>query len=124
MAENYLFEFYGARFNITAELGGATTTEPPNLRVIEGAWKTWRLTVDQDVPGIEGLRLQQSVAAGGGAHPHGNLSPAESASQADILMIAENGSLYRMPGGWGAVSRMYSEAEWEAQRAEWEQALG
>ncbi|WP_424937344.1 MULTISPECIES: hypothetical protein [Bacteria] len=123
MAENYLFEFYGARFNITAELGEATTTDPPNLRVIEGAWKTWRLTIDPDVPGIEGLRLQQSMSAGGGEHPYGNLTPAESASQGYILMIAENGSLYRMPSGYGAVSRLYSPAEWEAQRAEWEAGL-
>lgn len=123
MAENYLFEFYGARFNITVELGGATTTDPPNLRVIEGTWKTWRLTINPDVSGIEGLRLQQSVAAGGGEHPHGNLTAAESGPNGYMMMCTSDGRLYQIPGGYGAVGRLYSAAEWQQQLAEWESSL-
>ncbi|MBD3942810.1 hypothetical protein IF188_14005 [Microbacterium sp. NEAU-LLC] len=123
MAENYLFEFYGARFNVTIELGGTTTTDPPNLRVIEGTWKTWRLTIDPDVSGLDGLTIQRSVSAGGGEHPHGNLTEAESAPTGYQVMSAPDGSLYRIPDGFGAVARMYTASEWAQQLAEWEADL-
>lgn len=125
-AQNYLFEYYGAEFNIMIDIadGAPTTTSAPNLRVVEGSWKTWRLDVDPAVPGLEGVSIRRCVSASGGEHPEGNLTPAESGpSLGYMLMVAGNGGLYRVPGGLGVVSRFYTAEEWAAMRAEWEASL-
>lgn len=120
MAENYHFEYGGADFNIMTETGDApTTTQPPNLRVIEGTWQTWRLEVDPDVPGLEGLQLLKSVSSTGVEHPNGNLTTAESAGDGHLLMISELGYLYKIPVGYGVVSRISTTEEWQQQLAMW-----
>lgn len=126
MPETYKFEFGGALFSITADnvgAGSASTTNPPNMRVIEGTWPTWRLEVDTDVPGIGGLRLLLSVDASGNPHPHGNLTPAQSAANSYMLMAASDGRLYQIANGYGAISRLYTTAEWRAQLSRWEANL-
>ena len=126
-AEDYQFEFKGARFPVTIDLEAGsdeTTTEPPNLRVIEGTWKTWRLSVVPDVLGIEGIRLRRSVSSGGGEHPAGNLTTAESGTgDYWMMMVAQDGRLYRVPVGYGTISRMYTSEEWRATLDEWEASL-
>lgn len=124
-AEVYFFECHGARFSVTIDIaeGAPTTMSAPNLRVLEGSWKTWRLDVDPNRPGLEGVRIRRSVSASGGEHPHGNLSPAESAATGFMMMVTSGGDLYRIAAGYGVVSRFYSAAEWDAQRAAWEATL-
>ena len=126
--ETYQFEYYGAPFEIAVDLAsetsGETTTDPPNMRVISGTWKTWRLTVDPDVPGIAVLRLQRSIGAGGGPHPSGNLTPEQSATDGHIAMVSSSGYLYLIPTGYGAVGRLYTDAEWQQQLDTWESELG
>ncbi|MEV7609869.1 hypothetical protein AB0N61_10325 [Microbacterium sp. NPDC089320] len=125
-AENYLFEYYGADFNIMIDVasGPATTTSAPNLRVVEGSWKTWRLDVDPAVSGLEGVRIRRCVSASGGEHPDGNLTPAESGpTLGNMLMVGGAGDLYQIAGGYGVTSRFYSAEEWAAMRAEWEASL-
>jgi len=126
MPETYKFEYKGAIFSITSEsdvADSATTTDPPNLRVIEGSWPTWRLEVDWDVPGIGALRILKSTNGAGGPHPHGNLTPDESATFGHMLMISSTGYLYKIPTGYGAIGRLYTPEEWSAQLAEWEATL-
>lgn len=125
-AENYLFEYYGAEFNIMIDVASsaATTTSAPNLRVVEGSWKTWRLDVDPAVAGIEGVRIRRCVSASGSEHPNGNLNPAQSGPTLGyMLMVTDNGEIYRVPGGLGVVSRFYTAEEWASMRAEWEASL-
>lgn len=117
-AENYLFEFSGAQFNITLDLadGAPTTTYAPNVRVIEGTWKTWHLEIDPDVPGIAGLRLLRSTTGS-------NLTPAQSAAKGYLMMVAGDGRLYNVPSGMSVVARLMTPSEWQGQLATWEASL-
>ncbi len=139
MTELYRFEFGGAPFSGTMDddvSGYATTTDPPNVRTIEGTWKTWHLSVpDGKVPGLAGVRLVRSVGADGGPHPRGNLSPEESGSHGSMMMLTaptgnpvhvpgvgdiDGGQAYGVPGGWGIVSRFYTDEEWDQITATWD----
>ena len=139
MTELYRFEFGGAPFAVSMDAdvaGYGTTTEPPNVRTIEGTWRTWHLSVpDGKVPGIAGVRLVRSVGADGRPHPHGNLSEDESGSRGFMLMMAaptgnsihvpgfgdvDGGQTYGVPGGWGIVYRFYTEEEWAQITATWD----
>lgn len=138
MSELYRFEFGGAEFAFdlqNAEEAG-TTTAPPNMRVIEGSWPTWHLSVpDGKVPGLAGIRLQRSVGADGGPHPSGNQTAEESGPHGYMMMVAaptgnpvhipgvgdlDGGETYRVPSGWGLVSRFYTDVEWAAILSSWE----
>jgi hypothetical protein len=107
-AENYLFEYMGAPLRITIDLdaGALTTTAAPNMRVVEGTWRTWRLEVDRDVPGPDGIRLYQCTDGATGEHPLGNLTASESSSPGEILLLAPSGALQRMAAGWVAAHRL------------------
>lgn len=120
-AEAYSFEYSGAPFNMTIDLapGGPTTTSAPNVRVVSGSWKTWRLEFDHTKPGLEGLRLIRSVSTSGGEHPSGNLTSAQSGPNGYMMMGTDAGRLYKIASGWAAVSRFYTADEWTAQLAAW-----
>ncbi|MCC4247485.1 hypothetical protein [Microbacterium testaceum] len=140
MTDLYRFEYGGAPFSVNIEPPSptdTTTTDPPNVRVVEGPWKTWHLSVpDGSVPGLAGIRLVRSVAADGGEHPAGNLTSAESAGSPTMMMVAapapgggaeipgvgfvNGGEVYRISGGWGIVSRFYTDEEWTQLTATWE----
>lgn len=124
-AEEYRFEYAGAPLNITVDMapGAPTTTAAPNLRVVQGSWKTWRLEADLTKPGLEGIRLIKSVSFSGGPHPNGNLSPAQSATNGYMVMVTTNGNLYQTATGWGVASRFYTAEEWSAQLAAWASEL-
>jgi len=122
-AELYEFEYHGARFSLNADPSIATTTEGPNVRVLQGSWMTWRLIIDPNTPGIEGLRLLSCVSDTGGEHPLGNLTPEQSATNGHQLMISSDGYLYGIPTGYGAVGRLYTSQEWQDQLAAWERWL-
>ncbi|AKV86389.1 hypothetical protein AKG07_08835 [Microbacterium sp. CGR1] len=120
-AEEYRFEYGGAPLNIAIDLapGAPTTTAAPNLRVVQGSWKTWRLEADLTKPGLEGIRLMKSVSSSGGQHPNGNLSPAQSVTNGYMVMITNAGNLYQIAAGWGVASRFYTTEEWSAQLTQW-----
>ncbi len=124
-AESHKFEYRGAQFAVTVDPNtAATTTNAPNLRVIDGTWKTWFLEFDPDVPGISAIRLRRSVSSSGGQHPSGNLNATQSGPiEGYMLMASSEGNLYRIPGGYAAVSRLYTDAQWQYQLAEWEASL-
>lgn len=125
-AEEYRFEYAGAPLNITIDLAQgapATTAAAPNLRVVQGSWKTWRLEADLTKPGLEGVRLMKSVSSGGAQHLNGNLSPSQSATNGYMVMITNTGNLYQVASGWGVASRFYTAEEWSAQLAAWASEL-
>lgn len=141
MSELYRFEFGGAEFAVdlqNADEAGTTTT-PPNVRVMEGSWPTWHLSVpDGKVPGLAGIRLRRSVGADGGPHPNGNQTPEQSGPHGYMMMAAaptgnsvtvpgpggdieiDGGETYRVASGWGVVSRFYTDEEWSRIVANWE----
>lgn len=125
MTERYVFEYIGATFRVDVNLDGPTTTEPPNLRTIEGSWKTWRLVVERTEEGrITALQLVRSVGEGGVEHPAGNLSSEASGPNGNhMMMIASNGYIYKIATGWGVVGHLYTSAEWAVQIAAWEASL-
>lgn len=138
MSERYRFEFGGASFafNIENADEAGTTTESPNLRVIEGSWPTWHLSVpDGRVPGLAGVRLRRSVGVSGGPHPSGNQTEDESGPHGYMMMVAaptgnpthvpgvgdlDGGEAYRVPSGWGVVFRFYTDIEWAGILSNWE----
>ena len=138
MSELYRWEFGGAMFAFNLENAdeAGTTTEPPNLRVIEGSWPTWHLSVpDAKAPGSSGILLRRSIGADGGPHPSGNQTEEESGPHGYMMMVAaptgnpthvpgvgglDGGEAYRVPSGWGIVSRFYTDAEWAGILSNWE----
>lgn len=122
-AETYRFMYVGATFAvmIVPEGDPATTTDPPNLHVLEGSWKTWRVEVDPDVSGLAGVRLMRSVSASGGEHPLGNQPSGPNGYT--MVMITSDGYLYTIPTGWGLASRFYSPDEWAFLIAGWEEEV-
>ncbi|WP_396646216.1 hypothetical protein [Microbacterium sp.] len=106
MTEHYVFEYRGAAFAMDIEAdSGPTTTAPPNLRVIEGSWPTWRLEITREEGQPSAGRHYRCVSESDPTmpHPHGNLTPAESASSTDVLMIREDGYLRTVPVGEAAL---------------------
>lgn len=121
--ETYRFMYVGATFGVLIDPAAepATTTDPPNLHVLEGSWKTWRVEVDPDVPGLAGVRLLRSVSAGGGEHPRGNQPSGPNGN--NMMMLSSDGYMYLIPTGWGLASRFYSPEEWSFLLAAWEASL-
>ncbi|MEV7875566.1 hypothetical protein [Microbacterium sp. NPDC089188] len=138
-SELYRFEFGGAPFSTQMDedvSSYSTTTDPPNVRTVEGKWKTWHLSIpDPKVGGLAGVRLVRSVGSDGGPHPRGNLTAEESEAHGSMLMVAgptgnpvhvpgigdvDGGETYGVPGGWGIISRFYTDEEWDEIRATWE----
>ncbi|SIS19732.1 hypothetical protein [Microbacterium sp. RURRCA19A] len=106
MSEHYEFEYRGAGLKADIDVDSMpTTTNAPNLRVIEGSWPTWRLEITRP----EGLPPEArqfrcvDPSDPSAAHPHGNLTTAESASDLDALMIREDGYLRRVAAGEAAL---------------------
>ena len=126
MSERYRFEFHGAHFSVEVadDLRDVeSTTEAPNLRVLEGGWSTWRFWAEPGTNGLDGLHLARSVDVDGAEHPHGNLTPEQSASVGGQYMGTREGLLYLIPMGYGLVGRLYTSAGWMAQLEEWEQQV-
>lgn len=121
VAEQYSFEYSGAPLTVTVDLAAdsPTTTLPPNMRVIQGSWKTWRLEVDFTKPGLAGVKLIRSVSASGSEHPDANLTPTQSGPNGYLAMTTAIGRMYKIAAGWAAVSRFYTTEEWNAQLAAW-----
>ena len=102
MTERYRFEHRGAQLQADIDVDQMPTTSlEPNLRVLEGSWPTWRVEFTRPEGAPPEARQFRSVAPGdpSSPHPHGNLSDAESASDADVLMIREDGYLARIAVG-------------------------
>jgi hypothetical protein len=120
--ETYRFMYVGGIFAVMVIPDeSATTTAPPNLHVLEGSWKTWRVEVDPDVSGLAGVRVLRSVGADGGEHPLGNQPSGPSAYSQ--LMITSDGFFYEIPTGWGLAARFYSPDEWAFLIAGWEEEV-
>ncbi|RWR16794.1 hypothetical protein D8Y23_12800 [Microbacterium enclense] len=102
MTERYEFEYRGAPMVADIDLADMpTTTAAPNLRVIEGSWPTWRLEITREDGQPPEARQYRCVSESDPTmpHPHGNLTPTESASDIDALMIREDGYLRTVPVG-------------------------
>lgn len=100
VSESYELRYEGELFPIALHLDGDTTTEPPNVHVISGTWKTWRLD-----PGFltnTPVRVLKSVSPSNPAaeHPAGNLSYAASTPTGHLLMADDNGRLERASMGY------------------------
>lgn len=125
-AETYEFEWFGAQFRVTLDSATvATTTQSPNVRTISGTWKTWRMFIDDTVPGIAGVRILKSIGGSSSTpHANGNLTPTQSASVGHMIMSTPNGQLYKVPTGYGVVGgRIMTAAEWNTVRTQWEQEV-
>lgn len=102
MTERYQFEYRGASFTADVDVDLVpTTTDAPNIRVVAGSWPTWRVEFYRPEGAPPEARQYRCVAESvpSSPHPHGNLTAAESASDADVLMIRDDGYLARASVG-------------------------